>query len=282
VSKFVIGLIVGAVVAVAGYTVMGSARSADDEGYVVPRTPDGLPDISGFWQAINTAEYDVLAHSPAWNVPAGLGIVEGDEIPYLPAALEKKNWNYEHREDMDPTAVRCMMAGVPRMMYQPFPLQIVQTPDHTAIVSEYNAHTRIIYTNNTQHHDGYIAYMGDSRGKYEGDALVVDVANFSGETWFDRAGNHHSEALHIVERFQRLGPDVLMYEATIEDPQTFSRPWKISFPLYRRQEQNFRLLEYPCHALREEDVHTRTGKPLIPGWHLRDEAASSFTVGGGQ
>lgn len=277
--KWVIGAVAVAAAAIVGYTL---AANSATQSYTVLRTPDGLPDLNGFWQAINTAEYDVLAHSPEWEVPGGLGIVEGDEIPYLPAALEKKNWNYANRANMDPTAVRCMMAGVPRIMYQPFPIQIIQTPDHVAIVFEYNHHTRIIYTNGSAHPDGYIAYMGDSRARYEGDTLVVDATNFTAETWFDRAGNHHGEQLHIVERFTRVGPDVIRYEATLEDPGTFSRPWKISFPLYRRQEQNFRLLEYPCHALQDEDVHNRTGVPQTPGWHLRNEAGSSFTVGGGQ
>lgn len=278
-NKWLIGALAGAAVTAAGFMLMGPGPAS--QAYVAPRTPDGLPDLNGFWQAMNTAEYDVLAHSPAWEVPGGLGIVEGDEIPYLPAALEKKNQNYANRATMDPTAVRCMMAGVPRIMYQPYPMQIIQTPDHTAMVFEYNHHTRFVYTNGSSHPDGYVAYMGDSRATYEGDSLVIDNTSFTAETWFDRAGNHHGEQLHIVDRLTRTGPDVIQYEATIEDPGTFSRPWKVSFPLYRRQEQNLRLLEYPCHALKEEDVHNRTGVPLIPGWHIRDEQGS-FTVGGGQ
>jgi hypothetical protein len=283
VRKWVIGSIVGVVAAVGlAFWLARPAETQGGEDYVAPRTPDGLPDLNGFWQAINTAEYDVLAHSPEWQVPAGLGIVEGDEIPYLPAALTKKNDNYAKRADLDPASVRCMMAGVPRVMYQPFPFQIVQTPEHIAMIFEYNAHTRFIYTDGTTHPEGYQAYMGDSRASWEGDTLVVDVNSFTGETWFDRSGNHHSDQLHVVERFTRTSPDVIFYEATIEDPQTFSRPWKISMPLYRRQEQNFRLLEYPCHALKDEEHHNRTGMPLTPGWHLRDSASSSFTQGGAQ
>lgn len=281
-KQWVIGGLVGAAVALAAYPFVGRLLNRSAQAYVAPRTAEGVPDLEGFWQAINTAEYGVLGHSAEWQVPGGLGIVEGDDIPYLPAALEKAKWNYDHRDNMDPTAVRCMMAGVPRIMYEPYPLQIVQTRDHTAMMFEYNEHTRIIYTNGTEHAKGYAAYMGDSRGRYEGDTLVVDVRDFTGETWFDRSGNHHSDQLHVVERFTRVSPDVIQYEATIEDPQTFSRPWKIGFPLYRHQEKDFRLLDYPCHALKEEDVHNRTGVPLTPGWHLRDEAASSFTVGGGQ
>jgi hypothetical protein len=282
VKNWLISVVVVAAVVAVAYSLSDTAATQGGEGDTALRNADGQPDLSGFWQAMGTAEYDILAHSPEWQVPAGLGIVEGDELPYLPEALAKKNQNYATRADMDPTAVRCMMAGVPRIMYQPFPFEIIQTPDHIAMVFEYNAHTRIIYTNGSPHPEGYQAYMGDSRAKWEGDTLVVDVNSFTGETWFDRAGNHHSDQLHVVERFTRTGPDVIQYEATIEDPQTFSRPWKVSLPLYRRQEQNFRLLEYPCHALRDEDVHTRTGVPLTPGWHLRDNAPSSFTQGGAQ
>ena len=280
-KKWWIGALAGAAAVIVAYTLVGPVLNPAAQAYVPPRTPDGLPDLSGFWQAINTAEYDILAHSPEWEVPGGLGIVEGDEIPYLPVAHEKRNQNSVNRATMDPTAVRCMMAGVPRIMYQPYPFQIIQTPDHTAMVFEYNHHTRFVYTNGTTHPDGYVAYMGDSRARYEGDTLVVDVTSFTAETWFDRAGNHHGEQLHVVERFTRVSPDVIQYEATFEDPGTFSKAWKVRFPLYRRQEQNFRLLEYPCHALKEEDVHNRTGVPLIPGWHLRNESGS-FTVGGGQ
>ena len=280
--NWLIGVVVVAAVVALAYSLADTAATQGGEGYTAPRNADGQPDLSGFWQAISTADYDVLAHSPEWQVPAGLGIVEGDEIPYLPEALARKNQNYAARADMDPTSVRCMMAGVPRIMYQPFPFEIIQTPDHVAMVFEFNAHTRIIYTNGSPHPEGYQAYMGDSRAKWEGDTLVVDVNSFTGETWFDRAGNHHSDQLHVVERFTRTSPDVIQYEATIEDPQTFSRPWKISLPFYRRQEQNFRLLEYPCHALKDEDVHNRTGVPQTPGWHLRDTAPSSFTQGGAQ
>jgi hypothetical protein len=282
VKQWVIGGVIGAALVLVAYPFVGPLLNPTALAYVTPRNAEGVPDLDGYWQAINTADYDILAHSPEWQVPGSLGIVEGDDIPYLPAALEKKKWNYEHRDNMDPTSVRCMMAGVPRIMYQPYPLQISQTKDYIGMMFEYNEHTRIVYTNGSKHPTGYAAYMGDSRGHYEGDSLVVDVTNFTGETWLDRAGDHHSEQLHVVERFTRVSPDVIQYEATLEDPMTYSKPWKISFPLYRHQEKNFRLLEYPCHALKEEDVHNRTGVPLTPGWHLRTDAESSFTVGGGQ
>ena len=222
-------------------------------GYVPPRTPDGQPDLQGIWQVLNTASWDLEAHGALWEVPGGLGVVEGNEIPYLSAALAEKNENFKNRAFADPTTALCKKAGVPRITYMPFPFRIVQTPDHVAILYEYDHHSRTIYTNGTNHIDPFLtAYLGDSRGHWEGNTLVVDVTNFNDETWFDGAGNYHSDALHVVERYTRTSPDVITYEATIEDPKVFSRPWTIRMPLYRRQEANIRLLEYECHALGNE------------------------------
>jgi hypothetical protein len=88
--------------------------------------------------------------------------------------------------------------------------------------------------------------MGDSRARWEGNTLVVDVVHFTDQTWLDRAGNFHSNALHVVERYTPLSADHMRYDATIEDPNVFTRPWTISMPLYRRQESNAELLEYDC------------------------------------
>lgn len=247
--------------------VTGQAPATMAQAYTPPRTPEGLPDFRGIWQAMNTAEYDLEPHTARLGVPAGLGIVEGNVIPYLPAALAKKRENYAKSATSDPTSAKCMLAGTPRIMYMPYPFQIVQTRDHTAMIFEYDHHQRIIYTNGTSH-PNYDQYMGDSRGRYEGNTLVVDVADLVETPWFDRAGNYHSDALHIVERYTRTSPDVISYEATIEDPKVFSRPWKISMPLYRHQERNFRVLEYECHHLIEEDAVER-GVPLNPEWYLR-------------
>jgi hypothetical protein len=90
--------------------------------------------------------------------------------------------------------------------------------------------------------------MGDSRGRWDGDTLVIDVVHFTDKTWFDRAGNFHSPALHVVERYTPMGPNHIQYEATIEDAKVFTRPWTMSFPLYRRMEKNLRVLEYECYA----------------------------------
>ena len=213
-----------------------------------PRASDTRPNLQGIWQVLNTAAWDIQDHSARLGVPAGQGVVVGNEIPYLPAALAKKRQNFETRATADPET-KGFLPGVPRIMYMPFPFQIFQTRDEVVMVFEYDRGVRNIYTNGTPHPRGPLNWwMGDSRGRWEGNTLVVDVTHFNDETWFDRAGNFHSDALHLVERFTRTGPDHMLYEVTVEDPKVFTRPWKMSMPLYRRQEKDIELLEYDCAA----------------------------------
>ena len=223
--------------------------SVTTAGAQIPRTPDGKPDLSGFWQVLHTSAWlDIQDHSAEKDLPAGLGIVEGNDIPYLPAALEKKKQNYAVRHTADP-ALKCYLPGVPRITYMPFPFQIFQTPQKVGILYEYVHAVREVYLN-SEHLEGPIEWwMGDSRGKWDGDTLVVDVVHFNDQTWFDRAGNHHSELLHVVERYSFIDRDHLNYEVTVEDPKVFSRPWKMNLILYRHREPRFQLLEYECHAL---------------------------------
>ena len=216
----------------------------------IPRTRDGTPDLSGFWRVMNSAWLDIQDHSAAKGVPAGQGVVVGNEIPYLPAALGRKTENDARRDTADPVA-NCYAAGVPRITYMPFPFQIYQTPQTVGILYEYMHSVREIHLN-SDHLEGPLEWwMGDSRGRWEGDTLVVDVVHFNDETWFDRAGNHHSDALHVVERYAFLDPDHLSYQATIDDPKVFSRPWEMRMILYRHKEPDFQLLEYECHALQQ-------------------------------
>lgn len=225
----------------------GNSQAAGATGGLA-RTADGKPNIAGIWQAMNTAAWDIQDHSPSLGVPAGIGVVEGHEIPYRPEALKKKQENYANRRTADPET-KCHLPGVPRITYMPYPFQIVQTPTHIAIAYEYLHAHRMIYTNGTMHPRGPIeSWMGDSRGHWEGDTLVVDVIHFNDQTWFDRAGNFHSDALHVVERYTPISRDVLTYDVTIEDPKVFTRPWKMRMPLYRHQERNFRILEYECYT----------------------------------
>jgi hypothetical protein len=221
----------------------------------IPRTADGKPDFSGFWQVIGSADWNIQDHSAEKGIPGGQGIVVGNEIPYLPAAAEKRKANYEHRDTEDP-GLKSYVPGVPRIVYTPFPFQIVQTPTETDILYEYVHAVRHLYTNKNEHPAGHIDFwLGDSRGHWEGDTFVVDVTDFSDQTWFDHAGNFHSDALHVVERYSFLDADHINYEATIEDPKTFSKPWKIDVVLYRHVEKNFQLLDYEGYAFDYEKYY---------------------------
>jgi hypothetical protein len=217
----------------------------------VPRTADGKPDLSGVWQAINTAAWDLQGHHARKGMPAGLSVVVGGAIPYQPWAAAKKRENFENRLNADPEA-KCYLPGVHRITYMPYPFQIVQTPAQLAFLYEYVHATRNVFVG-SEHPPGHIDWwMGDSRARWEGDTLVVDVVDFNDATWFDRAGNFHSDELHVTERYTRTGPDHMRYEATIEDPKVFTRPWLIRMPLYRRQESEIQLLEYECYAFDDE------------------------------
>jgi hypothetical protein len=235
-----------------------AARGA--EAYKAPRTADGKANLNGIWQALNTANWDIQEHAArsgpvvalgaAGAVPGGLGVVEGNEIPYLPAAAAKKKENFESRLTADPE-VKCYLPGVPRATYMPFPFQIVQTPKYILMAYEYAGAARTIYMDQVPPNP-VDSWMGHSVGHWEGDTLVVDVTRLNDETWFDRAGNFHSDALHVVERYTPLSADALTYEVTIEDPKVFSRPWKMSMPLYRRLEKNAQLMEFKCVEFVEE------------------------------
>jgi hypothetical protein len=217
-----------------------------------PRSAGARPNLQGIWQVLNTAAWDIQDHPARLGVPAGQGIVDGNEIPYLPAALEKKNANFKNRATADPET-KGYLPGVPRIMFMPFPFQIFQTSEHVVMVFEYDRGERTIYTNDTSHPRGPLNWwMGDSRGRWEGNSLVVDVVYFTDQTWFDRAGNFHSDALHLIERYTPAGPDHLNYEVTVEDPNVFSRPWTMRTVFYRRKEANIRVLEYEPGRLMDE------------------------------
>jgi hypothetical protein len=224
----------------------------------IPRTPEGKPDLSGFWQAMNTAQFDIQDHPAAKGVPAGRGVVVGDELPYLPAARVRKEQNAATRETADPL-LKCFLPGVPRIMYLPYPFQIFQTPTKLGVLYEYVHAVREIYLDSVHPPGPLEFWMGDSRARWQGDTLVVDVTHFNDQTWFDRAGNFHSDALRVVERFTPISPYHLMYEATMEDPNVFTRSWTIRMPIYRRLEQNTRLHEYRCTEFVEELMYGHIG-----------------------
>jgi hypothetical protein len=220
------------------------------QAYAPPRTPDGKPDLQGFWQARNTANWDIQSHNGAYKVPAGLGVVEGGDIPYQPSALAKKQENFKNRDKLDPVE-KCNLAGIPRTMYMPYPVQILQSPEATIVLSEYVNTWRYIPMTSLPRYDGYESWMGDPRGHWEGNTLVVESTGHNDQTWFDHSGNFHSDALKVVERFTRNASDTIDYEVTIEDPKVFTRPWKMRMPLYRVQGMT-RLLENECYLDAEE------------------------------
>jgi hypothetical protein len=230
-------------------TIMAAPASSQAPASVaVSRTPDGRPDLSGFWQVSNTAAWDIQDHRAQKGIPAGQGVVESNEIPYQPWAAAKKRDNFENRATADPES-KCYLPGVPRITYMPFPFQIAQTPRELIVLYEYAHAVRTIHTDGSQHPPGHIDWwLGDSRGHWEGDSLIVDIVHFNDRTWFDRAGNFHSDALHVVERFTPVDPDHIDYTVTIEDQKVFTRPWKMSMFLYRHKEKNFQILDYECYG----------------------------------
>ena len=220
----------------------------------------GKPNLNGIWQAMGTAHWNLEDHSasatPFWQlgalyaVPAGQSVIEGGTIPYLPDGLKKREENMKGWPKSDPEA-KCYMPGIPRATYMPYPFQIVQGQRDILFVYEYASSNRIVHMSN--HTEAPVdSWMGWSNGKWDGDTLVIEVNGFNDQTWFDRAGNHHTEALKVTERYSLNGDNVLNYEARIEDPKTFSRPWTIRMPLYRRLEPNVQLLEFKCVEFSEE------------------------------
>ncbi len=212
---------------------------------------------------MNTANWDVRPHSAAPGrvvalgaedaEPAGVGIVEGGDIPYLPAALAKKKDNFERRLTADPE-LRCYMPGVPRANYMPFPFQIVQSTEGILFAYQFAGAVRTINMGKPTESPAD-TWMGWSNGHWDGDTLVVDVTSQNDKTWFDRVGDYHSDQLHVIERYTPTSTTVLQYEAMIEDPKTFSRPWKISMPLYKHVEPNAQLLEFKCTEFVEELIY---------------------------
>ena len=192
----------------------------------------------------------VLALGAVGAVPPSLGVVEGGEIPYKPEALATRKQNQQDWLNLDPE-IKCYLPGVPRATYMPYPFQILQSASALTFVYEYAGAVRNIFLKDPGPAPAD-SWMGQSVGHWEGDTLVIDVTDLNDQTWFDRAGNFHSDKLHVVERYTRTSPDVISYEATIEDPNVFTRPWKISMPLYRRQEKNAQLLDFKCVEFVEE------------------------------
>ena len=245
-------------------------------GYKAPRlVGTQQPDLNGIWQALNSANFDIEPHAAAPSpfpallgsigaTPAGLGIVEGGKIPYQPWAAAKKKENFEKRltrpithelnETTGDPEAKCYLPGIPRATYMGLPFQIIQTANNILMSYEFASATRMVYLDRKPEPPAN-SWMGWSIGKWEGDTLVIDVTAQTDKTWFDRAGNFHSDAIHVVERYTPVSPYHLMYEATIEDPKVFTRPWKIRMPLYKRVEPDIQPLEFKCVEFSEEFIY---------------------------
>jgi hypothetical protein len=265
---------------------LATNASGQPAPYNPPRTADGHPDLNGVWQVLNTANYDILPHPakaalalrpgpvvpvPAkavvalgavGAVPAGLGVVDGGEVPYTPAALAQKQDNQAHWLDRDPE-IKCYLPGLPRATYMPYPLQIFQSREAMLIAYEYAGAVRNIMFKDPGPAP-VDAWMGQSVGHWEGDTLVVTVTGFNDATWFDRAGDFHSADLKVVERYTLTGPDTIRYEAQITDPQTFTRPWSMHMTLYRRVGEDAQLLQFKCVEFVEELMYGKLRREPLP------------------
>jgi hypothetical protein len=232
----------------------------------LPRTADGKPNLQGIWQASTTAGADLQDHVASLNMTAGRSVLAGGgSIPYQPWAAKQRDENFKNRATADPFS-KCFIPGVPRVMALDFPFQIFQTPKTITMAFEWELDFRLIYTDGTQHPRDQDFWMGDSRGRWEGDTLVVDVAQMNDKTWLDMAGDFHSEALHVVEKYRMTDPDTIQYEATLEDGKVFTKPWTINYALHRRTDRD-RLFEYVCQAEVEETngAFTREDRTWYPG-----------------
>ena len=252
------------------------------------------PNFSGIWQANNQAHWDLEAHAArpgavmqpgvvpfeyaqvpaapvlalgaAGGVPGSIGVVQGDgRIPYTREALAIKEENAAYWIDRDPE-LKCYLPGTPRAMYMPYPFEITQSTTKVHIGYEFANAARTIHLDTVEGPPTDL-WMGHSVGRWEGDTLVVAVTDFNDKAWFDRAGNFHSDGLHLVERFTLMTPNIIRYDVRIEDPNVFTRPWQISMPLYRRVEPNMQLIEYRCTEFVEEFLYGHVRRqPLVERW----------------
>ena len=234
-------------------------------------TAASQPDLSGIWQAVNTAHWNVEGHT-AKKMPvtgvigayggmlAGTSVVVGGEIPYRADALAAREVNQADWANLDPAA-KCYMPGIPRQTYMPAPFQILQTDSEIFIAYEWGSNSRSIFMDRPGTSAPLPSWMGYSLGRWEGGTLIVDVTSQMTDTWFDAAGNYHSGSLHVEERYRMIDENHIEYQALITDPEVYTESWTIRMPLYRRIEEDARLLEYKCIEYAEDLLydHLRQG-----------------------
>jgi hypothetical protein len=265
-TRWLTAIAFGASVAVG---LFGIERPVFTQGNSIPRTSwDNKPDLNGIWQVLSTANWDLEAHDggPSQIMvmgaigarPPGMSVVDGGSIPYKPEALAKRAQNRKNavpnkngRDDNADPERNCFLPGVPRATYLPYPFQIFQSPNRMWMVYQYSYARREIFMNGTEKAP-VDSWMGWSNAKWDGDTFVIDVTGLNDQSWLDRAGNYHSDKLHVTERYTMVDKNVINYEATLDDPNVYTRPWKISMPLYRRLEKNIQLMEFRCNEYTEE------------------------------
>lgn len=248
----------------------------------IPRTPSGKPDFNGIWQVLSTANNnleaapakaahamapgdfvpvpapEIVAMGAVGSVPASFSVVEGGVIPYKPEALARRLENQTNWLSSDPE-IKCYMPGVPRATYMPHPFQIFQSEEAMFIAYSFAGAVRNIYLEDPGP-PPLDAWMGQSYGYWEGDTFVVEVTGLDDRTWFDRAGNYHTYKLKVTERYTMESANVIQYQATMEDPDLFERPWTISMPIYRRLEEGFELPQFKCVEFVEELMYGKYRK----------------------
>lgn len=264
VSVMALALSVGAIASPALAEKSGAAST-----YRAPRGPDGKhPDLNGVWQVLNTANWDLEPHmaKPALQlrpgpvvpvpakavvalgavgaVPPGPGVVVGGTIPYKPEGLAKRKENQEHYLERDPE-VKCYLPGVPRATYMPHPFRIFQSDKSMLIAYQYDGAVRNLLFKDPGEAPAD-SWMGQSVAHWEGDTLVVKVTALNDQTWLDRAGNHHSDQMSVVERYTPTGPATMKYEAEITDPETYTRPWKMEMTLYKAVSPDVQFGQFKC------------------------------------
>lgn len=264
-SRWRLGVLVLATCASVAF--LSRSSDAQAQSYRPATTPDGRPDLQGFWRGPASGTENVEEHPMTDDDNGGKSLIvdpPDGKIPYQPWA---KTLQLENRKKYVEPNVPCFPSGVPRSLYVPTQVEILQSPGNVLILFE-RAHTyRIIPTTPRPHVGSRIdMWMGDSRGRWEGNTLVVDVTNHNAKTWFDQAGNFHSPAARMVERFTPVDPDTIQYQVTIEDPRVYTRSWTMAFPLRRNKERGLRLLEEACHeGERNTDPLIRAGQQIYPG-----------------
>ena len=270
-----------------GLILMSLVNAALADDYSAPRGPGGKPDLNGVWQVFNRANYDIEPHAaraslamvkgdlgplpapsivaigPLGSVPGGLGVVMGDKLPYSQQGLAKKLQNQAAWLTSDPE-IKCYLPGIPRANYMPYPFQILHSESALFFSYEYAGAVRNIHL--TDPGEAPIdSWMGQSYGYWDGDTLVIEVTGQNDRTWFDRAGNHHSDVMKVTERYTPTSDYTMDYQVAIEDDKTFTAPWQMQMTLYRRTGADAQIQQFKCVEFVEELMYGSLRKGVHKG-----------------